>query len=140
VPVQQDSRGKWAVFAAILAVLVVGILLVAVLGGGSSDEEYALKVERMPGAPGTEELVVSVPDAVNAARVARDKPTVGLVCFDGRHRVVLRKRHPWPFVDEPGYALPHIHEPASPQVLRVIASCKLTGTTIPLEGELGLRG
>lgn len=137
---QEDSRGKWTAFAVILAVLVLGILLVVVLGGGSSKEEYTLKLERLPAAAGIEELVVSIPKAVNASSVARGRPTVGLECRDGNQKVVLRTRHPWPFVDEPGYALPHIHEPASPQVLRVIASCRLTGTTVRLAGELGLRG
>lgn len=142
MPVEQQTRGKWIAFGAILAVLGLGSLLVVLLGGGSSEEEYSLTLERLPDPRpgGGEELVVSVPEAVNAANVAKGRRTVELVCHDGRNRVVLRAQHQWPFVDEPGYALPHIHQRASPQVLRAIASCRLTGTTIPLTGELGLRG
>ena len=70
---QEDSRGKWTAFAVILAVLVLGILLVVVLGGGSSKEEYTLKLERLPAAADIEELVVSIPKAVNASSVARGR-------------------------------------------------------------------
>ncbi len=141
-PVEQATRGKWTVFAALLAVLAVTSLVVLLAGGGSSEgESYELTLEQLPAPQGNvQELVVSVPREVNAPSVARNQPTVELICEDGRGKQVLRARQEWPFINEEGYELPHQHQAATPQVLTSIARCRLKGTTIPLSGELGLRG
>ncbi len=137
----QATRGKWTVFAVLVAVLAAGSLVLVLAGGGSSKESYKLTLERLPSPQGSvQELVVSVPREVNAPSVARNQPTVELICVDGRGKQVLRAKHEWPFINEAGYALPHQHQAATPQVLTSIARCRLNGTTIPLSGELGLRG
>lgn len=137
----QATRGKWTVFAVLVAVLAAGSLVLVLAGGGSSKESYKLTLERLPSPQGSvQELVVSVPREVNAPSVARNQPTVELICVDGRGKQVLRAKHEWPFINEAGYALPHQHQAATPQVLTSIARCRLSGTTIPLSGELGLRG
>jgi len=45
----------------------------------------------------------------------------------------------WPFIEEPNYPQPHTHQPASTQDLARIASCRVTGTTVRLEGRMRLR-
>ena len=139
---EQATRGKWTVFAALLAVLVAASLILVLAGGGSSEgESYELTLERLPAPEGNvQELVVSMPREVNAPSVARNQPTVDLICEDGRGKQVLSSKQEWPFINEAGYALPHQHQAATPQVLTSIARCRLRGTTIPLSGKLGLRG
>ena len=92
--------------------------------------------------PGTQqpELLVSVDSKLNVANTAENGRTVGLECVDGQNRKVLSARVEWPFIEEPNYPLPHTHQPASSQDLARIAECRLTGTTVRLEGRTRLRG
>lgn len=136
-----NDRTKWAVFAVLLAVLGGGVAVVALAGGGeNSDGGGRLTVERSV-VPGTQqpELLVSVDRRLNVADTAKDGRTVGLECLDGQDRKVLSARVEWPFLDEPNYPLPHTHQPASSQDLARIAKCRVTGTTVRLEGRMGLR-
>ena len=137
-----EDRSKWAVFAVLLAVLGCGVAVVA-LAGGSEDEADGgrLTVERSV-VPGTRqpELLVSVDRKLNVANTAEDGRSVGLQCVDGQGRNVLSARVEWPFIEEPNYPLPHAHQPASGQDLARIDKCRVTGTTVRLEGRMRLRG
>lgn len=136
-----DDRKKWAVFAVLLAVLGGGVAVVALAGGGEAgDGSGQLTVERSV-VPGTQqpELLVSVDRKLNVADTAKDGRTVGLECLDGQDRKVLSARVEWPFIEEPNYPLPHTHQPTSSQDLARIASCRVTGTTVALEGRMRLR-
>jgi len=117
--------------------------MVALAGGGDGDEGGGgrLTVERSV-VPGTQqpELLVSVDKELNVANTANDGRSVGLECVDGQRRKVLSARVEWPFIDEPNYPLPHTHQPVSSQDLARIASCRVTGTTVRLEGRMRLRG
>jgi hypothetical protein len=137
-----DDRTKWTVFAVLLAVLGGGVAAVA-LGGGDDDDRAGggrLTVERAV-VPGTRqpELLVSVDKKLNVPDTAKNGRTVGLHCVDGQGRKVLSARVEWPFLDEPNYPLPHAHQPTSSQDLARIASCRVTGTTVRLEGRMRLR-
>jgi hypothetical protein len=50
--------------------------------------------------------------------------------------VVLDARQKWPFITEPGYDLPHQHQPVTPEQLQEIAKCRLEGTKTKFEGDL----
>lgn len=140
-PSADEARNKWALFAVLLAVLAAGSLVVVLLGGGDAGGEGELTVERVPGEGGAEELVVSVPEAVNTPKVARGRGSVGLRCRDGAQRVVLETQLRWPFVEnEAGFEQPHQHQPLRPEHLDTIRECRLTGTTVELSGKLEARG
>ncbi len=91
--------------------------------------------------PGTKqpELLVSVDKDLNVADTAENGRTVGIVCTDAQGRRVIQARAEWPFLEEPGYPLPHAHQPASNQELTTIEECRLTGTTVALKGRMRLR-
>ena len=136
-----DDRKKWTVFAVLLAVLGGGVAVVGLAGGDENDRGgERLTVERSV-VPGTRqpELLVSVDPKLNVANTAKNGRSVGLECLDGQRRRVLSARVEWPFIDEPNYPLPHAHQPASGQDLARIASCRVTGTTVRLEGRMRLR-
>ena len=136
-----NDRAKWTVFAVLLAVLGCGVAVVALAGGGEDDaRDSRLTVERSV-VPGTRqpELLVSVDRDLNVADTAKDGRTVGLHCVDGQNRKVLSARLEWPFIEEPNYPLPHAHQPASGQDLARVDSCRVTGTTVRLEGRMRLR-
>ena len=135
-----DERRKWALLAALLAVLGGGVAVVA-LAGGESEGGGRLIVERTF-VPGTKqpELLVSVERSANVAETAKNGVSVGLICRDGQGRSVLTARVDWPFIEEPGYPRPHQHQPASDKDLKRISSCRLTGTTAPFAGRMRLRG
>lgn len=115
-----------------------GIGVVALAGGSGGDETGELKLERYTVPGGAPELLVSIDPEVNEPATARGE-TVGLECEDGRGARVLRAEVEWPFIEEEGFPLPHIHQPATDRELNRIATCRLTGTSITLEGRLGLR-
>jgi len=137
-----DDRRKWAVFAVLLGVLGLGVAVVA-LAGGSDDESDGgrLTVERSF-VPGTRqpELLVSVQRKLNVPETAEDGRTVRLTCNDGDGRRVIQARTDWPFLEEPNYPLPHIHQPATTKEIARIDECIVTGTTVPLRGRMRLRG
>ncbi|HVE68308.1 MAG TPA: hypothetical protein VNB64_06985 [Solirubrobacteraceae bacterium] len=106
-------------------------------GGGETDPGRLI-VERATATDGRAELLVSVdglaarqPDLVTPAR------RVGLLCTDGSARTTVAGRHPWPFLAEPGFDRPHVHQPATPRQIERTARCRLTGTRLAVEGELG---
>lgn len=115
-------------------------LVTLALGGcseGGETEAGKLIVERATSAGGRVELLVSVdglaarrPDLVTSAR------RVGLLCTDGSARTTVAARHPWPFLAEPGFERPHVHQPATPQQIERTKRCRLTDTQLAVEGVL----
>ncbi len=132
------TRRKWAVFAALLLMLCAGIGVVALAGTSGGDDTGELTLERYTVPGGAPELLVSVDRDVNVPATAGGT-TVGLVCDDGRGARVLHSQVEWPFIEEEGFPRPHVHQAASDTELNRIATCRLTGTSIELEGRLGLR-
>ncbi|MGH3992833.1 MAG: hypothetical protein ACRDSN_10275, partial [Pseudonocardiaceae bacterium] len=61
-----------------------------------------------------------------------------LRCVDRSGRVTIRQRHKWPLVEETGYA-PHIHQPAVPEVLDGLRSCRITGPGVAFAGRVAGR-
>ena len=136
-----NERSKWAVFAALLAVLGGGVAVVALAGGGGDGGGGGrLTVERWM-VPGTQqpELLLSVDRELNVADTADNGRSVGLICSDGEGRRVITAQVEWPFIEEANYPLPHAHHPATDQEIARIAECRLTRTTAALKGRMRLR-
>jgi hypothetical protein len=118
---------------AILAVIVVPILIWAGTSGGSNDQ---LRIDQGVSLVGEPEIVVNVPIKLNNPAEANNSANVRLVCADGGGTTVLATTQPWPFINEPGYPYPHIHQPVTPAQLQAIAKCRVEGTKTKLEGNL----
>jgi hypothetical protein len=118
---------------AILALIIVPVLIWAATSGGSRNE---LRIDQGVSVDGEPEIVVNVPKKLNNPAEAHNAPKVHLVCVDGGGNTVLADDQDWPFINEPGYPYPHIHQPVTPQQLQKIAKCRVEGTKTKLEGNL----
>ncbi|HWC27147.1 MAG TPA: hypothetical protein VG474_11240, partial [Solirubrobacteraceae bacterium] len=95
-----------------------------------------LTLERTQLEPDEEELIVSLPnERLNTLQTTRGATSVLLTCVDEDGRVSVRQRHPWPLVVEAGYP-PHIHQPATPELLDSLRRCRLTGRGIAFVGSV----
>jgi hypothetical protein len=119
--------------AAVLALIVVPILIWATTSGGSDE---GLRVDEGVSLSGGPEIVVNVPKDKNTPDETNNSSNVKLVCVDASGDTVLATDQDWPFINEPGYPLPHQHQPVTPQQLQEIAKCRLEGTKTKLEGNL----
>ena len=125
-----EGRGGHARLALGIALLALASLVALVLALGGGGEDDPLRVERSLG-PGPTEVLVYVEPDVNEPGTAGGRNAVDLRCVDGRGRVVVRGRLPWPFTDtDDGIADPHGHQPALPDEVRKASRCRLGGTDL----------
>jgi hypothetical protein len=118
---------------AIAALIVVPVLIWAATSGGSDNK---LRIDQGVSVYGGPEIVVNVPKNLNTPAEAKNSTSVRLVCVDASGKTVLATDQDWPFINEPGYPYPHIHQPVSPKQLQAIAKCRVEGTKTKLEGNL----
>jgi hypothetical protein len=118
---------------AILALIVVPIAIWAATSGGSGEK---LRIDQAVSVYGGPEIVVNVPKKVNTMSETKGSSNVRLICEDGGGKTVLSANQDWPFINEPGYPYPHVHQPVTPKQLQAIARCHLVGTKTKLEGNL----
>jgi hypothetical protein len=119
---------------AILALIVAPILIWGATSGGGSNDR--LRIDQGVSVYGEPEIVVNVPAKLNNPAEANNSTNVRLVCRDGGGKTVLATNQDWPFVNEPGYPDPHIHQPVTPAQLQAIAKCRIEGIKTKLEGNL----
>ncbi len=131
--------------AAVLVVAVLAGAAVLALGGsGDGDDEprrtvrARLTLERfMQPETGRAELLVSLPEKrLNQPDTTGGATSVLLRCVDQTGAVRVRRPTAWPLLEELGYPLPHIHQPASRKVLDSIRACRLTGSGIDFAGRV----
>ena len=134
---EPEPRGpdRRAILPAILiaAVIIVPVAIWAVASSGGGDDR--LRVEQYSSG-GQQEIVVGVPRKYNNMAETGNKANVVLVCFDAGGRQVLETNQSWPFIEEPGYDLPHAHQPVSQKQLRAVAKCTVRGMKHQLTGNL----
>lgn len=122
--------------------VIVGLICVpiAIWALTSSGDKAALSVvsgtSPFGGGP---EIVVSVPRSMNTTKTTKGKAAVSLKCTNASGKVVLSEKPDWPFIEEPGYTLPHAHQSVTQEQLRQIARCRLNVITQSLEGNLQRR-
>lgn len=73
---------------------------------------------------------------VNRPETAGRPGTVGLECKSAGGQVVLDGDQKWPFDNDLGTELPHAHLPIRGDLADSVATCRLSGTKVPLEGRL----
>ena len=118
---------------AILALIVVPVLLWTASSGGSGNQ---LRIDQGVNVYGSPEIVVNVPKKLNTLSQNNNAKSVTLTCVDSGGGTVLSDRQPWPFILEPGYPLPHIHQPVTPAEMQRIATCRVQGSKLKLDGPL----
>jgi hypothetical protein len=118
---------------AILALIVVPVLIWAATSGGNDNK---LRIDQGVSVYGGPEIVVNVPKKLNTPAEAKNSASVHLVCVDASGKTVLATDQDWPFINEPGYPYPHIHQPVTPKQLQAIAKCRVEGTKTKLAGNL----
>ena len=130
---EDASRTRLVALAVLLAV-AVPLIVIALAGGGSSDEASGLRVEPSPGAP---EVLIFVDDpADNEPETNGGRDVVRIECLDEGGAVVFRTREPWPFTDTDGGKFdPHVHVFIPPDALAQVERCRLRDTDPPLEGR-----
>jgi hypothetical protein len=96
-----------------------------------------LLVERATSRAGTPELIVYLGDEdLNTLETSKGKRAVRLECLGRRGHVLLEATKRWPFVNERGFAYPHVHQPASVGQLHRVDRCRLRGTRVRLEADV----
>ena len=118
---------------AIAVLIVVPVAIWAATSGGSGSQ---LRIDQAVSVYGGPEIIVNVPKKLNTVSETKGSSNVRLICEDGGGKAVLETNQPWPFINEPGYPYPHIHQPVTPKQLQAIARCHLVGTKTKLEGNL----
>ena len=117
----------------ILALVVIPVVVWAATSGGGDKK---LRIDQGVSVYGGPEIVVNVPKDLNTPGEAKNSASVHLVCVDASGKTVLATDEDWPFINEPGYPYPHIHQSVTPKQLQAIAKCRLEGTKTKLEGNL----
>ncbi len=127
-----------AVVLLVAAIAVPLAVLTLTSDGGDTPGQSRLKVETYPNPMTRElELVVTVENVeVNRPETAVRPGTVGLECKNAGGLMVFGGDQKWPFSDDLGTGLPHAHVPILSELADSIATCRLTGTKVPLEGRL----
>ena len=122
--------------AVLLVIIAVPLIAWTATSSGGGDDPILI-VERAIGLDGAPELLVSLgDDDLNTLQSTAGKKTVRLECVGREGRVVLAAEQKWPFIDEPGYAYPHAHQPASRDQLQRADRCRLHGTRVRLETDV----
>jgi hypothetical protein len=118
----------------VAAVIIVPVAIWAAGSGGSDDD---LRVEQNVSAiTGGPEIVVAIPRKYNNMAETQNKANVVLVCFDSGGKKLFETNEDWPFIEEPGYDRPHIHQAVSDSQLKALATCTVRGMTHMLTGTL----
>jgi hypothetical protein len=121
------------------AVLIAAVIIVPAaiwaLGAGGGDDSLRVEqyVSYYTGGP---EIVIAIPRKYNNMAETGNKANVVVVCFDSGGKQVLRANADWPFIEEPGYDLPHVHQPVSDAQLKAVATCTVDGMKHHLTGAL----
>jgi hypothetical protein len=134
-PSSARRKARSAAPAALMAIIVAMPLgLWAATSGGV---EQGLIVERAMDLPGGPELLVNIADKdLNKLQTTRGRRAVRVECLGRGGEVVLDARQRWPFINEPGYDYPHVHQRATREQLVQAERCRLRGTRVRLEAEV----
>jgi hypothetical protein len=117
-----------------VAVIAAPLVIWTTSSGG---DEKSLTVERWTSPTGARELLVSLgDDDLNTLKTTNGKKTVRLECRGRQGQAVLDARQKWPFIREPGYKYPHVHQPATSAQVQRADHCVLGGTRVPLEADV----
>jgi hypothetical protein len=117
----------------ILVLVAAPLAIWAATSGGSDDEKRGLIVERMVGLNGEPELVLSLAGDLDVTSGASN---VRVECTDANGRLIVKGTQPWPFVDEPGYPYPHVHQPGPLEKVEGARRCRVLGTNKRLEAAV----
>jgi hypothetical protein len=134
-PANAKARLKrFAPMALMAVVIAMPLVLWATSSGGAED---GLIVERATTQAGVPELIVYLADKkLNELRTTKGRRAVRVECLNGDGHVVIHAKRRWPFINDPGYDYPHIHQRAPREKISRVERCRLRGTRVRLEAEV----
>lgn len=134
-PSSARSKVRSAGPAALMGVAIATPLVLWAASSGGV--EQSLIVERATGLTGAPELLVNLTDEdLNKLQTTRGRRAVRVECLGRGGQVVLDAKQRWPFINEPGYDYPHVHQRATRDQLVRADRCRLRGTRIRLEADV----
>ena len=128
-----SSRTRLVALAVLLAISVP-LVVIAVAGGGSGDDEEGLRVELSPDLP---ELRVFLDPEVNTPERTGGRTSVLVECLDDAGGVLARANEPFPFTDTDDNTLdPHVHLRVNPARINDVVRCRVKPADPPLDGPV----
>lgn len=117
----------------IVFLVVTPLAIWAATSGGSGNGKQKFYVERSVGLTGAPELLITIDDP--EVEITNGGDSVEVKCTDGRGKVIVDSKQPWPFPLEAGYP-PHAHQVASVDDVEQARRCSVSGTNKKLEAEV----
>src|SRR5436853_2911482 len=117
----------------IAAVVIVPVAVWALGSGGSDSLSVQQNTNYYTGGP---EIVVGIPKKYNNMAETNNKTNVVVVCYKADGQLLFQTTADWPFINEPGYDLPHVHTPVTNAQLKAMATCTVRGMKHKLTGAL----
>jgi hypothetical protein len=125
---------RYAPVIVILVLVAAPLTIWAATSGGSGDEDkQGLIAERGVSVTGAPELVLSIAGDV---QVTTGESSVRIECMDKDGDVIVKGTQPWPFIEEPGFPYPHVHQTDSAEKIEGARRCRVLGTDTRLEAEV----
>jgi hypothetical protein len=125
---------RYAPLILVVALVVTPLAIWAATSGGSKKNDDPLLVERSVGLQGEPELLLSL--TAKDVEVTNASSSVQVECKNATGKVIITSSQPWPFVSEPGYNLPHIHQAAESNEIEQARTCAVLGTNKKLEAQV----
>jgi hypothetical protein len=135
---EHDGRSGRSVLLPVLLIAAVIVVPVAIwaLGSGGSNGNGLTVQQGTSYVTGGPEIVVSIPRKYNTMAETGNKASVVLVCFDAKGKELFEANQEWPFIEEPGYPHPHIHQAVGDSQLKAMTKCTVRGMRHRLTGNL----
>ncbi len=128
-----DLRRHAPVIVIVLLVVAPLAIWAATSGGSGDGDKQGLIVERGVSITGEPELVLSIAGDVE---VTSGASSVTVECVDKDGKTLIKGTQPWPFIEEPGYPYPHVHQVDSPEKVEGARRCRVLGTNARLEAKV----
>jgi hypothetical protein len=128
-----DLRRHAPVIMIVLLVVAPLTIWAATSGGSGEGDKEGLIAERGVATTGAPELILSIAGDVQVTSAAS---SVTIECVDKDGKVLIKGTQPWPFIEEPGYPYPHVHQADAPEKVEAARRCRVLGTDARLESEV----
>jgi hypothetical protein len=125
---------RYAPLILVVLLVVTPLAIWAATSGGSKKSDAPLLVERSVGLQGEPELLLSL--TAKDVEVTNTSSAVKVECKNATGKVIISSTQPWPFLAEPGYNLPHVHQAADSNEIEQARSCAVLGTNKKLEAQV----
>ena len=125
---------RYAPAIVIVTLVAAPLAIWAATSGGSGDgDREGLIAERGVSLTGAPELILSI---AGPAEVTSGASSVRVECTDKDGNVIVKAEQPWPFIEEPGFPYPHVHQGDDAEKIEGARRCRVLGTNRRLEAAV----